>query len=43
MKIRCFRNRKKETDDIFAREIVSNINDAKKREMELWVQAAKEK
>ena len=25
------RNREKETDDIFAREIVSNINDAKKR------------
>lgn len=43
MRIIMFLYKDKKTGDICAREIVSNINDAKKREMELWVQAAKEK
>ena len=42
MRIIMFLYKDKETGDIYAREIVMNINEAKKQEMELWAQAAKE-
>ena len=42
MRIIMFLYKDKKTGDIYAREIVMNINEAKKQEMKLWAQAAKE-
>ena len=41
MRIIMFLYKDNETGDIYAREIVMNINEAKKQEMGLWVKAAK--
>lgn len=42
MRIIMFLYKDEKTGDIFAKEIVMNINEAKKQEMELWEKAAKE-
>lgn len=41
MRIIMFLYKDEKTGDIFAKEIVMNINEAKKQEMELWEKAAK--